>query len=151
MMKLCKERNVALVDQVQRTLFWRDLISCLMAGTTRLLGHKDFQDFRCARSVELLEPCYVPSGLMAMVIQWPDEKFTMVIQELHALCGLVDTQCGPEDEPLDVFPIDNDQANLESRFFDLLSAIRRFPYYTYPVSESVMYPIYEAVIFAGHM
>ncbi|RYY16366.1 MAG: hypothetical protein EON55_04540, partial [Alphaproteobacteria bacterium] len=42
MMKLYKERNVALIDEVQRALFWQDLLSCLMAGTRRLLSHRDF-------------------------------------------------------------------------------------------------------------
>jgi hypothetical protein len=142
LMKICKERNIVLVDEVQRALFWQDLFSCLMAGTPRLLSHSDFQEFRCARDVERLEQRDTPSGFMPHVPKWPGQ-FIAAMQDLNALCGLVDATCGLEDEPLDVFPIDNDQGNLESRFVDLLSTSRRFPNYTHP--------IYEAGIFAGYM
>lgn len=42
MKKFCKKSDVALVDDVQRALFWQDLISCLVARTDRLLSHDNF-------------------------------------------------------------------------------------------------------------
>jgi hypothetical protein len=142
MMKACKERNVALIDEVQRALFWQDLISCLMAGTPRLLSHRDFRDFKITKDVQNLEVRSIPPGFARYIDQWP-EDYIVVIQDLRALACVLDAKCGLESEPLEVFPIDNDQANLESRIVDLLSDYRRFP--------SSTGPIYEACIFAAYL
>lgn len=142
MMKACKERNIALIDEVQRALFWQDLISCLMAGTPRLLSHKDFRDFKIGRDVETLDVRHIPPGFAPYIDQWP-EDYIGVVRDLTALARVVDSKCGLEHEPLEVLPIDNDQANLESRVVDLLSDYRRFP--------STTGPIYEACIFAAYL
>jgi hypothetical protein len=141
MMKLCKARNVALVDEVQRALFWQDLLSCLMAGTSRFLSHKDFQDFASPKDVDQSEQRKVPLGLRSNVIQWPEE-FAHVLQDLNSLCWLVDLQCGPNKAPIDVFPVDNNQANLESRLVDLLYQCRNSIHNTDPWYEACVLAAY---------
>ena len=135
MMQICKTQNVALIDEVQRALFWQDLLSCLMAGTPRFLSHMDFQDFQSSKSVDRSQQWQVPPGLRSSIAQWPSE-FTVILQDLNALCWLVDSRCGDDKEPIDVFPIDNDQANLESRLVDLLSECRASPNGTDPWYEA---------------
>jgi hypothetical protein len=120
MMTLCKLRNVPLVDEVQRALFWQDLLSCLMAGTPRILSHNDFQDYKTPENAKQLEKRAVPLGFQATIVQWP-EDFALVLQDLDSLCRLVDIQCNSNERYLDTCPIDNDQANLESRLVDLLN------------------------------
>jgi hypothetical protein len=142
MMKICKARNVALIDEVQRALFWQDLLSCLMAGTPRFLSHKDFRDFSSAKNVDHNERWEVPSGFLSSISQWPQD-FALVLQDLNSLCSRVDLQCGPSKQPLDVFPIDDDQANLESRLVDLLRECRR--------PAHVTDPWYEASILAAYI
>lgn len=124
MMKLCKARNVALVDEVQRALFWQDLLSCLMADTPRFLSHRDFQDFRTPQGVDHTKGWEIPLGFQSSLAQWPQD-FAVILQDLQSLCCRIDLECTPEWSPLHVFPIDNDQANIESRLVDILSQIRR--------------------------
>jgi hypothetical protein len=142
MMKICKARKVALIDEVQRALFWQDLLSCLMAGTPRFLSHKDFQEFEIPRGVNLLEQLVVPPGFNWSISEW-SEDFAYVLQDLNSLCWRVDSQCSSDKGPLDVFPIDNDQANLESRLVDLLSECRSLP--------DVTDPWYEASILGAYV
>lgn len=142
MMKLCKARNVALIDEVQRALFWQDLLSCLMAGTPRFLSHKDFQDFRIPKDVDRFQRWEVPPGFRSSIAQWPQE-FALVLRDLNSLCHVVDSQCDSSKSPIDVFAIDNDQANLESRLIDLLSEGRR--------SQQTFDPWYEASILVSYI
>jgi hypothetical protein len=142
MMKICKARNVALIDEVQRALFWQDLLSCLMAGTPRFLSHRDFRDFSSAKNASHKERWEVPSGFLSSITQWPQE-FALVLQDLNSLCFRVDSQCGPGKAPLDIFAIDNDQANLESRLVDLLTECR--------CSTQATDPWYEASILAAYI
>ncbi|KAH7386771.1 hypothetical protein DE146DRAFT_759187 [Phaeosphaeria sp. MPI-PUGE-AT-0046c] len=142
MMKLCKARNVALIDEVQRALFWQDLLSCLMAGTPRFLSHRDFQDFQIPRDVDHTNGWEVPSGFVSSLSQWPQE-FAVVLQDLQSLCRRVDLQCGSERSPLEVFPIDNNQANIESRLVDILSENRR--------SKQESGPWFEASILCAYV
>lgn len=123
MMKLCKARNVALIDEVQRALFWQDLLSCLMAGTPRFLSHRDFQDFQTPRDVDHTNGWEVPPGFVSSLADWPLE-FAVILQDLQSLCRRVDFDCG-ERSPLEIFPIDNNQANIESRLVDILIQERR--------------------------
>jgi hypothetical protein len=141
-MKQCKARNAALIDEVQRALFWQDMLSCLMAGTPRFLSHRDFHDFQSPRNVDRLSHWEVPVGFRSNVAQWPD-KFALVLQDLNSLCWVVDSQCNTDEDPLDVFPIDNNQANLESCLIDLLSECK--------TSKLEVDPWYEACVLAAFL
>lgn len=134
MMKLCKARNVALIDEVQRALFWQDLLSCLMASTPRFLSHRDFQDFQIARDVDHTTGWEVPPGFVSSLAQWSPE-FAIILRDIQSLCRRVDLQCG-ERSPLELFPIDNDQANIESRLVDILIKERRSEQDTDPWLEA---------------
>ncbi|KAH8733198.1 hypothetical protein GQ44DRAFT_821411 [Phaeosphaeriaceae sp. PMI808] len=126
MIKICKAQNVVLVDEVQRALFWQDLLSCLMAGTPRFLSHRDFYDFHTPKDVQHLKQRQLPRGFETKVARWPNE-FAVVLQDLNALCWLVDFKCRSDKEPLDVFAVDHNQANIESRLADLLSQCKQSP------------------------
>jgi hypothetical protein len=142
MMRVCKERNIALVDEVQRALFWQDLLSCLMAGTTRYLSHRDFMEFRDVRAVGGVQRQEVPVGFGRGVLEWP-VAFAMVLRDLNDLCGRVDAEWVDGKDPLDTFHIDNVQANLESRIVDLLSGCRS--------STTETDPWYQAAILGAYI
>jgi hypothetical protein len=141
MMKLCKDRNVALIDEVQRALFWQDLLSCLTTRSPRFLSHSDFQDFRTPKGVDRCGRWEVPTGFRPCIIQWPQD-FALVLKDLNSLCWVVDSRCGPEKAPLEVFPVDNDQANLESRLVDLLIGCRNPTYDSDPWFEASILAVY---------
>jgi hypothetical protein len=86
-MKQCKARNAALIDEVQRALFWQDLLSCLMAGTPRFLSHRDFHDFQSPRNVNRLSHWEVPVGCCKISILyagWSTHSATPATT--HSIC-----------------------------------------------------------------
>jgi len=137
-----KARNASLLEGVQVALFWQDLGSCLTARTPRLISHEEFNTFRRVRNFGRDEYRDIPSGFISGIREWPKE-FINAVQDLNALCRLVDARCGTEDELLEDIEIDNYQANLQSRLADLLSENRNM--------EDSRDPVYEACIFAAYL
>lgn len=142
MMRLCIEHGIVLNKEIQRALFWQDVISCLLAGSPRFLSHTDFESFRVARYTRFHREPNIPPGFLPHVAPWP-EGFSAVVQDLNTLCELIDIDCDDERESLGIFPINDDQANLESRIVDLLSDLRM----GLPDCD----PVYEACIFALYL
>lgn len=87
-MKLCKERNINLVNEVQRALVWQDLFSCLMSGTSRLLSHNDHQDLQLDHDVEWIEHKRMPHGFSLYTSIWPEDALN-VVKVLSNLCSFV--------------------------------------------------------------
>lgn len=141
MMKICKERNVALVDEVQRALFWQDLLSSLMTGTPRFLSHNDFHDLRIPEGLSHAQDRQVPVGFHAYIHEWPP-AFVTILQDLADLCRRVDSECTDDGDALFTFPIEKSQANLESRLVDLLNECRSSPIKTDPIYEAAIYCTY---------
>jgi hypothetical protein len=141
MMNMFKAENVAVVEQVQRALFWQDLLSCFMLGTRRILSHEEYLDFQHVGVIDGLEAREIPPGFSSLIGTWP-QNFTVILQDLDRLCAKVD-RCEPDRPILEDLHIDNSQANIESRLVDLLSASRE--------SVDSADPIYEACIFAAYL
>jgi hypothetical protein len=139
MMRVLQAERVAVAEQVQRALFWQDLLSCLVLGTPRLLSHNDYRDFRNPHRVRDLDNTTLLSGFREHLELWPSD-FTIVLQDLTFLCDILDN-CLPCRTVAESFPIDNSQANLESRLVNLLYESRLGS------SDAV----YEACIFAAYL
>ncbi|CAO2649613.1 Nn.00g069980.m01.CDS01 [Neocucurbitaria sp. VM-36] len=136
--KMYEDLNVAVIDQVQRALFWQDLMSCLLVGTPRLLSHNDYQEFRCLN--QAVSQHDLPMGFSPLVHMWP-VQFAAILQDLHGICTLVDA-CDPTRTLPDNLRIDDAQANLESRLVDLLSDMRHTQAFGDPIYEACMFAVY---------
>lgn len=123
-MALTKASNVSVSDAIKRALFWQDLYSCLFVGTTRLLSHRDYEEFSCERFPSAVLGCSLPKGFERIASRFPAE-FLEVILDLSALCTMVDLHCGPGRLPIQEYPIDNFQYCIESRLVDLLDQNRK--------------------------
>jgi len=121
--ELTKASNVSVSDAIRRALFWQDLYSCLFVGTTRLLSHRDYEEFSCETFPSSAPGCFVPPGFERVISSFP-EGFVEVSLDLNALCTLVDLRCTPGGLPIQECPIDNFQYCIESRLVDLLSQDR---------------------------
>ncbi|KAF2715313.1 hypothetical protein K504DRAFT_487022 [Pleomassaria siparia CBS 279.74] len=136
--KMSRKANVAVSHSIRRALFWQDLFSCLFVRTTRLLSHKNYPEFCWARDHNRSHTYVVPSGFLALAETAPI-PFSTLLQDLNALCILVDSSCDPDSSPTDKLPIDNGQAWIESRLIDLLHESR---------GSKDNPPLYDACIFA---
>ncbi|KAM0245545.1 hypothetical protein ACHAP5_005352 [Fusarium lateritium] len=155
--------NHARIRQIQRALFWQDIICSLATGTPRLLQLDNHDVFTRLRENQMYRHYFVlPPGLKLHADKWPATSST-VFEDLNAMCRLVDRIHGQERalphsdhdvaasiplmEDLDDegYPVYNSQANLEIRLVDLLSATSRSG------SQKQEDLIYRACLFAAYL
>lgn len=139
-MNMLKAECIAVVEQVQRALFWQDLLSSLVLGTSRLLSHIDYEVFKGHIELSHHEEWLKVSGFMTVATSWP-RKFSVILQELDTLCRIIDEGTEAKEECL---LLDNLQANIESRLVDLLNLSR------HSVNNSLR-PLYEASVLATYL
>ncbi|KAF5577455.1 hypothetical protein FPANT_10397 [Fusarium pseudoanthophilum] len=165
---LIRQYSVSRVTQVQRALFWQDIICSLATGAPRLLKFDNRGIFTLLRENETYRGYFtLPQGFIPHSHGWPAEA-SAVFQDLNALCCIVDTirqgteasirlvDKANEDtfanpvplmEDLDDegYPLCNSQAELQIRLVDLLSGTRR------DGSQSEEALIYRACLFAAYL
>jgi hypothetical protein len=155
------------IEQIQRALFWQDIIRSLATGTPRLLQLDNHDVFHHLRENWTYRSYFVlPRGFELHTHSWPSTSVA-VLKDLNAMCKLVDRMHGQErtsvhftdDDPdtmavpiplmedLDDegYPLCNSQANLEIRVVDLLSQTTR----TGLQRQEVL--IYRACLFAAYL
>ncbi|RMZ71748.1 N-ethylmaleimide reductase [Pyrenophora seminiperda CCB06] len=131
--------KVELIKQVQRAMFWQDLLSCLIVGTPRLLSHQDYEEWRHPEHLGRPHRLAAPRGFASILNTSPAE-FALILQDLRLLCA---THDGCVAKSGKAPPLDNSQANLESRLVNLLCESRN--------TASCANPLYEACIFAAYL
>ncbi|KAF4443587.1 hypothetical protein FACUT_1224 [Fusarium acutatum] len=160
--------SVQHVTQVQRALFWQDIMCSLATGAPRLLQFDNRGIFLRLREDETCRSYFtLPQGFIPHNHGWPAEA-SYVLEDLNALCRVVDTMRretrGPigfadndnedtsvtpmllmEDLDDEGYPLCNSQANLQIRLVDLLSGTTRDGY------QSEENLIYRACLFAAYL
>ncbi|KAF5650715.1 hypothetical protein F52700_257 [Fusarium sp. NRRL 52700] len=165
---LASQYNAVHTTQVQRALFWQDIICSLATGAPRLLQFDNREMFTRLRDAEIYRGYFaLPQGFTLHTHGWPAEA-SVIFEDLNALCCIVDiTHRGkgaffsfadndiedssvipmPLMEDLDDegYPLCNSQANLQIRLVDFLSETRR------DCSQSEEALIYRSCLFAAYL
>ncbi|KAF5710974.1 hypothetical protein FGLOB1_5198 [Fusarium globosum] len=165
---LASQYSVSHLTQVQRALFWQDIICSLATGAPRLLQFDNRGIFTRLREDETYRNYFtLPQGFISHSNGWPAEV-SAVFEDLSALCCIVDTMRQgtgasislvdnsnedtlanqvPLMEDLDDegYPLCNSQAELQIRVVDLLSTTVRVG------SRSEEALIYRACLFAAYL
>lgn len=141
---------------LQRALFWQDLISCLAVNTPRLLSHMTPSDCRHLSSAPRIAKPFLECGFRASGLKFAS-GFWIIVEDIRNLCRIVDTQLNFGDSSASLgcdvrllaelddegYPIDNAQANIESRVVDLLTEARQ---------KSEFYgALYQACLYAAYL
>ncbi|KAF2728933.1 hypothetical protein EJ04DRAFT_476485 [Polyplosphaeria fusca] len=130
-------------DLINRALFWQDLMSCVILDTPRFLSYDIFLEFIPTRdNCPMVPESHVLRPGLLELTDWLPIKMITLLEDLNALCDLVDTRCTGEDLPVKKMQIDNGQGWLESRLGDCLSELR---------ASGQHNPIYEACIYAAYL
>ncbi|KAF5702848.1 hypothetical protein FMUND_13274 [Fusarium mundagurra] len=160
--------SVQHVTQVQRALFWQDIICSLATGAPRLLKFDNSRISKRLREDETYRSHFtLPQGFIPHSHGWSAEV-SAVFEDLNALCCIVDTirqgtgasislvdnanedtLANPvplmEDLDDEGYPLCNSQAELQIRLVDLLSITGRVS------SQSEEALIYRACLFAAYL
>lgn len=52
MMSMLQSKDTFIIDQLNRALFWQDLLSCLMVGRPRSLSHRGYTAFNRPKELD---------------------------------------------------------------------------------------------------
>ncbi|KAL1793754.1 hypothetical protein ACET3X_008736 [Alternaria dauci] len=79
-----QKEYTAVVGQIQRTLFWQDLLGCFVLGTTRLLSHELHNEWLYSHTKEIPSYSVAHDKFPAIFEDWPP-AFATVLQDLAIL------------------------------------------------------------------
>lgn len=89
-----------------------------------MLSHEHFPELCWARDPDRSSSYKVPEGFGHIVDKLPRD-FAIVLEDLNALCRLIDEQCQHNDSAIFEIGVDDGQAWIESRLVNLLLEWRR--------------------------
>lgn len=140
---------------LQRALFWQDLISCLTIDTPRLLSYMTPSDCRYLKSTAHSSKPPLECGFRVSNLICPPGFWT-ILEDIRNLCRIVDAHYSSslsispglevhllEELDDEGYPIDNAQANIESRVVDLLHEARQ--------DRTSYSPLYQACLYAAYL
>ncbi|PMD45856.1 putative N-ethylmaleimide reductase [Hyaloscypha variabilis F] len=119
LLNLCRKKGVSLSEGIKRAIFWQDLNSSVMTGSSRVVSHTTFSELKWRR--DTLSPNFfiLPPGFQAQA-HLLGEEFVDVLKDVYALQCIRDHSpyFGPQDV-ISMARIDNHQASIQSRLVSL--------------------------------
>ncbi|EXJ91322.1 hypothetical protein A1O1_04434 [Capronia coronata CBS 617.96] len=119
LLDVCRTKGVYLSDGIKRAIFWQDLNSSVLTGSSRVVDHTTFSELHWTRDACSPDLFILPSGFKAQSHLLGDE-FVEVLKDLHALQRIRDSAdpSSPKDM-ISMARIDNHQAFIQSRLVRL--------------------------------
>ncbi|KAF2729389.1 hypothetical protein EJ04DRAFT_502503 [Polyplosphaeria fusca] len=149
LVKTYNESNIFFCDTLRRALFWipseqnfsrQDLISSFVIGSRRFLSHALLPELCYIRDPYREQFYVVPPGFMSVTATFPWDML-VVLEDLNALCALINARCMCGHVPINTVQIDNTQAWIESRLVDLLNE-HKYTALNDPPFEACIYATY---------
>ncbi|KAG7135407.1 hypothetical protein HYQ46_008929 [Verticillium longisporum] len=121
LLEACLKQGIVLSDNLKRAIFWQDLNSSVMTGSSRTFHHQSFPELSWSRDKRSSTSFKLPPGFQ----MWSSvlgHTFLEIMEDVHALQQIRDTNLfGPEDA-MSMANVDNHQASIQSRIVDLEAA-----------------------------
>ena len=96
----------------------QDLFSSVLTGSGRVLSHDTFSELHWKRDPFRPSIFRVPTGFEAYADVLGNE-FLAISEDIHALRALVDTMDVDQRDAISIMHLDNHQASIESRLYNL--------------------------------
>ncbi|KAH8678548.1 putative N-ethylmaleimide reductase [Xylariales sp. PMI_506] len=118
LLNISETRGVLLSDEIKRAIFWQDLNSAVMVGSSRIVDHTTFVELHWKRDPCTPNAFVLPPGFEKRSHLLTAE-FIEVLKDIHALQCIRDhARFGAEDK-ISMRQIDNHQASIQSRLVGL--------------------------------
>jgi hypothetical protein len=155
LLKLCNDRSIFICDGIKRAVFWQDLMSALTTGTARTVAHDAFPELHWKR--DTVTSHYLLSSGFAQRRWMFSEDLVHILEDIRALQQL---RTLPEFNPPDalhVRHVDNQQAWIESRLYDMHALTDSANHFTrsciltaYLITYELFSEIWAAELIPGH-
>ncbi|KAH8894747.1 hypothetical protein GQ53DRAFT_839695 [Thozetella sp. PMI_491] len=114
LLRLCQTQNIHLTDGIKRAIFWQDLNSSVLAGSSRIVNHTTFAEMHWIRDPFTPNSFILPPGFQHRSHLLTDE-LVEVLKDIHGLQCIRDAARFGCEEVLPMAQIDNQQASIQSR------------------------------------
>ncbi|KAI1122969.1 hypothetical protein F5Y10DRAFT_286608 [Nemania abortiva] len=111
---ICQRENVQLNGGIKRAIFWQDLNSSILSGSSRIVDHKTFSELRWTRDSFPQSYFRLPPGFQ-MRSHLLSKNFIEVLEDLHALQCIRNATSSKLCEALTMAYINNHSAFVQSR------------------------------------
>ncbi|KAI9689920.1 MAG: hypothetical protein M1822_009802 [Bathelium mastoideum] len=125
LMKQSSIRHGYLHDGIKRAVFWQDLICAVLTGSTRAIDHETFVELIWRRDPLLLPIFQVPEGFVRSADLLGSE-FLSIVRDIRALQAIRDATDVDYYDSVTIMRLDNHQASIESRLYNLGKDPMRF-------------------------
>ncbi|KAH8688544.1 putative N-ethylmaleimide reductase [Ilyonectria robusta] len=118
LLDICRRERINLAGGIKRAIFWQDLNSSVMTGSSRIVDHTTFAELQWRR--DPFSPSYfqLPPGFQALSHSLPKE-FGEVLEDVYALQCIRDFSRSPNPDILSMAYINNHQASIQSRLLGI--------------------------------
>lgn len=116
---MCQTEGIYLTSGIKRAIFWQDLNSSFMTGSTRIVDHTTFTELQWKRDSYSPSLFRLPPGFQVRS-QVLTKEFVEILEDIHAL-SCIRVFSGPSNcKPLAMANINNHQASIQSRLVGLV-------------------------------
>ncbi|KAL9075795.1 MAG: hypothetical protein Q9157_003896 [Trypethelium eluteriae] len=124
-MQLCTIHQAILHDGIKRAIFWQDLLSAILTGSRRIMSHEFFAELSWTRDPLCLSIAQIPEGFGTSE-DVLGNTFLSIVQDIRALQVIRDTTDVDQRDAVTIMHLDNHQASIESRLYNLGKDPMRF-------------------------
>ncbi|KAJ5997315.1 N-ethylmaleimide reductase [Penicillium canescens] len=118
LLDICRRKGVYLSDGIKRAIFWSDLNSSVMTGSSRVVDHTTFSELQWKRDPFVQNSFTLPPGFQAHS-HLLGQEFVEVLKDVFALQCIRDSTFFGEEDIISMAHIDNHQASIQSRLVNL--------------------------------
>ncbi|KAJ5152935.1 N-ethylmaleimide reductase [Penicillium canariense] len=118
LLDVCGRKGVYLSDGIKRAIFWSDLNSSVMTGSSRIVDHKTFAELQWRRDPLSPDFFILPPGFQAQA-HFLGEDFAEVLKDVFALQCIRDSALFGREDVISMAHIDNHQASIQSKLVSL--------------------------------
>ncbi|KAF2705409.1 hypothetical protein K504DRAFT_388300 [Pleomassaria siparia CBS 279.74] len=118
LLDLCRKDGVYLSDGIKRAIFWQDLNSSVMTGSSRVVDHSTFSELQWKRDPFSPNFFVLPPGFRTLS-HLLGAEFIEVLEDIYALQCLRDLMLFGKEDVISMAHVDNQQASVQSRLVSL--------------------------------
>ncbi|TVY24400.1 hypothetical protein LHYA1_G006765 [Lachnellula hyalina] len=118
LLDMCRTKGIYLTGGIKRAIFWQDLNSSILAGSTRVVDHTTFAELQWTR--DPFSPFFfqLPPGFQTQSHMLTKE-FIEVLEDIHALQCIRAVPCPAKCNAMLMENINNHTASMQSRLVAL--------------------------------
>ncbi|KPM35519.1 hypothetical protein AK830_g11061 [Neonectria ditissima] len=114
LLKICQTKGVYLTGGIKRAIFWQDLNSSILAGSSRIVDHTTFAELQWTRDPFSPNFFRLPPGFQTRS-HLLSKEFIEVLEDIHALQCIRDIPSSTKGDLMLMARINNHTASIQSR------------------------------------